>query len=78
MRTCPVSLPDRNRPLDRGKQDAPKTGNGFAKRDVKPDLRLSSPSQRALTNVANFQARFHVALAADSRAAFQPITADGG
>jgi len=44
------SLPDRDRPLDdRGKQDAPKMGKRLAKRDVKPDLLLSSPALRALT-----------------------------
>ncbi len=43
-------LPDRDRPLDdRGKQDAPKMGKRLAKRDVKPDLLLSSPALRALT-----------------------------
>ena len=44
------SLPDRDRPLDdRGKQDGPKMGKRLAKRDVKPDLLLSSPALRALT-----------------------------
>ena len=44
------SLPDRDRPLDdRGMQDAPKMGKRLAKRDVKPDLLLSSPALRALT-----------------------------
>ena len=44
------SLPDRERPLDdHGKRDAPKMGKRLAKRDVKPDLLLSSPALRALT-----------------------------
>ena len=44
------SLPDRDRPLDdRGKQDAPKMGKRLAKREVKPDLLLSSPALRART-----------------------------
>jgi len=44
------SLPDRDRPLDdRGKMDAPKMGKRLAKRDVKPDLLVSSPALRALT-----------------------------
>jgi phosphohistidine phosphatase len=44
------SLPDRDRPLDeRGKQDGPTMGKRLAKRDVKPDLLLSSPALRALT-----------------------------
>ena len=44
------SLPDRDRPLDdRGKQDAPRMGNRLVKRDVKPDLLISSPALRALT-----------------------------
>jgi phosphohistidine phosphatase len=44
------SLPDRDRPLDdRGKQHAPKMGKRLAKRDVKPDLLVSSPALRALT-----------------------------
>jgi phosphohistidine phosphatase len=34
---------------DRGKSDAPKMGKRFAKRDVKPDLILSSPAIRVLT-----------------------------
>jgi phosphohistidine phosphatase len=43
-------LPDKDRPLnDRGKRDAPKMGKRLAKRDVKPDLILSSPAKRALT-----------------------------
>jgi phosphohistidine phosphatase len=43
------SLPDRDRLLnDRGKQDAPKMGKRLAKRDVKPDLVVSSPATRAL------------------------------
>jgi phosphohistidine phosphatase len=44
------SLPDRDRPLDgRGEHDAPKMGKRLAKRDVKPDLIVSSPATRALT-----------------------------
>jgi len=45
-----IALPDKDRPLDdRGKRDAPKMGERLAKRDVKPDLILSSPARRALT-----------------------------
>jgi phosphohistidine phosphatase len=44
------ALPDKDRPLsDRGKRDAPKMGKRLGKRDVKPDLILSSPARRALT-----------------------------
>ena len=44
-----TALPDKNRPLnDRGRRDAPKMGERLAKRDVKPDLILSSPAMRAL------------------------------
>jgi len=44
------AMPDKDRPLnDRGKRDAPKMGERLAKRDVKPDLVLSSPATRALT-----------------------------
>jgi phosphohistidine phosphatase len=44
------ALPDKDRPLnDRGKRDAPKMGERLAKRDVRPDLILSSPAMRALT-----------------------------
>jgi phosphohistidine phosphatase len=44
-----VALPDKERPLaDRGKRDAPMMGKRLAKRQVKPDLILSSPSWRAL------------------------------
>ena len=43
-------MADKDRPLDdRGKRDAPKMGKRLAKRDVKPDLILSSPAMRALT-----------------------------
>jgi phosphohistidine phosphatase len=45
-----TALPDKDRPLNaRGKRDAPKMGERLAKRDVKPDLILSSPAMRALT-----------------------------
>ena len=44
------ALPDRERPLDdRGRRDAPKMGKRLSKRDVKPDLIVSSPARRALT-----------------------------
>ena len=44
------ALSDRDRPLnDRGKADAPATGKRLARRDVKPDLLMSSPALRALT-----------------------------
>jgi phosphohistidine phosphatase len=44
-----VALPDKERPLDaRGKRDAPAMGERLAKRDVKPDLIVSSPATRAL------------------------------
>jgi len=43
------AMPDKDRPLnDRGKRDAPKMGERLAKRDVKPNLILSSPAKRAL------------------------------
>jgi phosphohistidine phosphatase len=43
------TLLDQDRPLnDRGRRDAPKMGERLAKRDVKPDLILSSPAVRAL------------------------------
>jgi phosphohistidine phosphatase len=43
------ALPDKDRPLgDRGRRDARKMGKRLAKRDVKPDLILSSPARRAL------------------------------
>ena len=42
-------MPDKDRPLnDRGRRDAPKMGDRLAKRDMKPDLILSSPAVRAL------------------------------
>lgn len=44
------TLPDRERPLDdRGRRDAPSMGKRLAKRDVKPELIVSSPALRALT-----------------------------
>ena len=48
-------LPDKDRPLnDRGKRDAPRMAKQLAKRDVKPDLILSSPARRALTTAELF------------------------
>ena len=42
-------MPDKDRPLnDRGKREAPKMGKRLAKRDVKPELIVSSPAVRAL------------------------------
>jgi phosphohistidine phosphatase len=42
-------LPDRDRPLaDRGERDVVKMGKRLAKRDVKPELIMSSPAVRAL------------------------------
>ena len=44
------TLADRVRPLaDRGRKEAPKMGKRLAKREVEPDLLLSSPALRALT-----------------------------
>jgi len=44
------ALPDKDRSLnDSGKRDAPRMGERLAKRDVRPDLILSSPARRALT-----------------------------
>jgi phosphohistidine phosphatase len=43
------TLADEDRPLNaRGKRDAPKMGKRLAKRDVKLDLILSSPANRAI------------------------------
>src|SRR5258705_4002883 len=45
-----TALPDKDRPLnDRGKRDAAKMGERLAKFELKPDLILSSPANRALT-----------------------------
>src|SRR5262245_33050308 len=50
-----TALPDKDRPLsDRGRRDAPKMGERLAKRDVKPDLILSSPAMRALQTAEIF------------------------
>jgi phosphohistidine phosphatase len=44
-----IAIPDKDRPLDdRGKRDAPKMGERLSKRNVNPDLILSSPARRAL------------------------------
>ncbi len=44
------ALADKDRPLnERGMREAQKVGERLAKRDVKPDLILSSPARRALT-----------------------------
>jgi phosphohistidine phosphatase len=46
------TLPDTNRPLnDRGKRDARRLGKRLAKRQVKPDVILSSPARRAVATV---------------------------
>jgi phosphohistidine phosphatase len=46
------TLADRDRPLaDRGRKEAPKMGKRLAKREVKPDLLVSSPALRALETV---------------------------
>jgi phosphohistidine phosphatase len=45
-----TAVPDKDRPLNaRGKRDAATIGERLAKRDVKPDLIMSSPAKRALT-----------------------------
>lgn len=45
-----AALADRDRPLnERGRRDAPKIAGRLARREVKPDLILSSPAVRALT-----------------------------
>jgi phosphohistidine phosphatase len=45
-----TTVPDKDRPLNaRGKRDAATIGERIAKRDVKPDLIMSSPAKRALT-----------------------------
>ena len=49
------ALPDKERPLAaRGKRDAPMMGKRLAKRQVKPDLILSSPARRALATAEIF------------------------
>ena len=46
-----TAVPDKDRPLNaRGKRDAATMGERLAKRDVKPDLIMSSPAKRALTS----------------------------
>lgn len=48
-------LEDRDRPLnDRGKRNAPKMAKRLAKRDLRPDLMLSSPARRALATAEIF------------------------
>jgi phosphohistidine phosphatase len=43
------TLPDKERPLnDRGRRDATNMDERLAKRDMKPDVILSSPAVRAL------------------------------
>ena len=43
-------LRDQERPLnDRGRDDAPRMGQALAKRDIHPDLLVSSPAVRALS-----------------------------
>ena len=55
-----VALPDKERPLaDRGKRDAPMMGKRLAKRQVKPDLILSSPARRALSTAEIIAKELH-------------------
>ena len=50
-----TALPDKERSLNaRGRRDALKMGERLAKRDVKPDLILSSPAVRALSTAEIF------------------------
>ena len=56
----PPGLPDEDRPLaGRGERDAPQMGRRLAKRDVEPDLILSSPASRALATAKLFAAKLH-------------------
>lgn len=49
------ALPDRDRPLnERGLREAPKVAAQLAKRDVRPDVVLSSPALRALATAEIF------------------------
>lgn len=49
------ALADTDRPLaDRGKRDAPQMGKRLAKRNVQPDLIVSSPAMRALATARIF------------------------
>ena len=58
-----TALPDKDRPLDdRGKHDAPKMGKRLAKRDVKPDMILSSSAMRALTTAEIIAKKLHYKL----------------
>jgi phosphohistidine phosphatase len=43
---------------DRGKRDALRMGERLAKRDVRPDLILSSPARRALTTAQLIAKKF--------------------
>ena len=46
-------LSDQQRPLnDRGRDDAPRMGQALAKRQIAPDLLVSSPAVRALSTAA--------------------------
>src|SRR6266487_3467541 len=71
-----TALPDKDRPLgDRGRRDAPKMGKRLAKRDVKPDLILSSPARRALTTAEIIAKKLESARAASGHAAAAPTSA---
>ena len=53
-----TSLSDKDRPLGkRGKRDAPKAGDRLSRRNVAPDLILSSPATRAFTTAKIIAAR---------------------
>jgi phosphohistidine phosphatase len=58
-----TALPDKDRSLnDRGRRDAPKMGKRLAKRDVTPDLILSSPARRAVTTAEIIAKKLHYKL----------------
>jgi len=65
------TLADRDRPLsDRGLRDAPRMGERLARRDVHPDLILSSPAVRALSTaqlIADALGHPRTAIVADGR-----------
>ena len=73
------ALPDKDRPLDdRGKRDAPKMGKRLAKRDVNPDLILSSPAMRRIAVVGGYALQLPIADGKPRTVAEAGVARDGG
>jgi phosphohistidine phosphatase len=59
-----ATLSDFARPLNnRGERDAPEMGRRLARRDIRPDLILTSPAERAMSTAVHYAAQLGYPLA---------------